>query len=985
MPSLPEAITKLRLARRRLGSWREVARRVGRYLVSEGPAMTLARIRSYGSATMGTDGAAIIRRRYADIRADVVSRIAVPPPVSAGSDDIADGPLISIVLPVYRVPVTLLDKTIGSVLRQSYPRWELCIVDDGSGDTRIAERLRRYAATDERIKLLLSQTNAGIAAASNQAISLAAGGYIGFLDHDDVLTNDALYWIARAIVDAPDVDAIYTDECKIDDRDGVHEIFFKPDWSPALMFNCMYMGHLTVYRGPLISGLGGLRSRYDFSQDYDLALRVTERRVRILHVDRVLYCWRMTTGSAAAGDKPYARQSNIAALQDALDRRGYPAEAVALPTANHARWKRDDLHGKVSIVIPSDDAEHIRESIQSIRDSTTYADYEVIVVTRSAIMQELTALDDGFCVRFVSYDKPFNFSDKCNVGAAEARGDYLVFYNDDVRVISEDWIEALLECLQIEGVGAAAPKLLYEDRTIQHAGLVTGVRRLIGTAFHCQPAESTTYFNFAQSLREASSVSAACLAMPVTLFRALSGFDAVNTPIDHSDVDLCFRLYDLGYRCLYTPHATLLHMGHQSLATYNSDAAVDDREADQPVRRPKDKANIHLLRRWPGLVARDPYFPSGMKRLLYADSPQDFDIHPAEARYDSGGLDILILSHDLTNSGAPRVAFDMVRVLVEAGHFVVVMAPEDGFFRDKLVAAGATVIIEALLLTQHESVLDFARNFDRVIANTVVTLPAVLQLSRAVDVYWYIHESQFIADQFHHRADFVQALHQAKEVWAVSKRALRYLHKRREDVELMESGVDTSEIGPSGKGMAGGDDRRTVFAVIGSYERRKGQDIAIRGIHLLPEAVRRGCCFEFHGRVLDRMFHRHITALANGTPEIRLGPELTHADCLDSMRNADVVLCPSRDDTLPLVTLEALCMGKVLICTTATGTSEYLQHMKSGIVIEEVCPEGVCAAIMRYFDAGTDRSTMGNLGREVFLRNFSRQAFSQRIKRHIES
>ena len=514
MSSLPGAITKLRLARRRLGSWREVARRAGRYLVTEGPAMTLARIRSYGSPATGIDGDAIIRRRYADIRADVSSRIAARPPAPAGSDDITDGPLISIVLPVYRVPVTLLDKTIGSVLRQSYPRWELCIVDDASGDTRIAERLRRYAATDERIKLLLSETNTGIAAASNQAISLATGDYIGFLDHDDVLTNDALHWIARAIVDAPDVDVIYTDECKIDDVDGVHEIFCKPDWSPALMFNCMYIGHLTVYRGPLISEVGGLRSRYDFSQDYDLALRVTERRISVQHIDRVLYCWRMTAGSAAAGDKPYARETNIAALQDALDRRGYPAEAVALPTANHARWNRSDLRGRVSVIIPSDNADHIEECVQSIRDNTTYADYEVIVVTRSAIARELATTQGGSAVHFACYDKPYNFSDKCNVGASAACGDYLVFVNDDVRVITGDWIEALLECLQIEGVGVAAPKLLYEDGTIQHAGLVSGVRRLIGTAFHGLSADDTSYFNFAQSLREASSISAACLDGP---------------------------------------------------------------------------------------------------------------------------------------------------------------------------------------------------------------------------------------------------------------------------------------------------------------------------------------------------------------------------------------------------------------------------------------------------------------------------------------
>src|SRR5208283_4077835 len=186
----------------------------------------------------------------------------------------------------------------------------------------LADRLRRHAAREQRIKLHLSATNSGIAAASNQALALASGAYVGFLDHDDLLTHDALHCVAQAITEEPDIGVLYTDECKIDDLDHPHDIFCKPDWSPALLFNCMYLGHLTVYRRTLIEELGGLRSRYDFSQDYDLALRATERTAKVQHIERVLYCWRMTPGSAAAGDKPFARASNIAALQDALDRRG---------------------------------------------------------------------------------------------------------------------------------------------------------------------------------------------------------------------------------------------------------------------------------------------------------------------------------------------------------------------------------------------------------------------------------------------------------------------------------------------------------------------------------------------------------------------------------------------------------------------------------------------------------------------------------------
>ncbi len=916
----------------------------------------------------------LISRRYADIRADIKARLAAAKPLGPQREATSDGPLISIMLPVFRPPLPLIEKTISSVLRQSYPHWELCIVDDGSQQPQLAQRLQHYAANDRRIKLRISEANAGIAAASNLALSLATGSHVAFLDHDDLLTCDALECIARVIADEPNVDVIYSDECKIDEQDEPQDIFSKPDWSPALMLNCMYIGHLVAYRRSLITTLGGLRSDYDFAQDYDLALRASDKAVNVRHVDRVLYCWRMTEQSGAAGGKPYARQSNIAALQDALARRSYDARAVALPTVNHACWTREALRGRVSIIIPSDNFGHVTQCVQSIRKGTTYADYELVVVTGSAISRDLAELGKGAGVRFVDYDKPFNFSDKCNAGAAAASGEYLVFLNDDVRVITGEWIEALLECLRIDGVGASSPKLLYEDDTIQHAGLVTGVRGLVGTAFHCLPADTRAHFNFAQSLRETSAISAACLAMRRDLFFKLGAFDAAHVPINHSDIDLCFRLREEGYRCLYTPHATLRHIGHQSLAAH-------DAGNGGATRRAKDKADIYLLRRWPEMVAYDPYFPPAMRDLLYADSPEDYKIYPAGSKRGSGGLDIVILSHDLTNSGAPRLVFDMAKVLAELGHFVVVMSPTDGPYRVTLVSLGITVIIDSLLLKGHNRFPIFARNFDRVIVNTAVMLPAVRQLSRQTDVYWYIHESRFVADQFSHQPDFVQALHEARAVWAASKRAHRFLRGMREDVDLLEYGVDPP---PGASRIEAGGDRPVMFAVIGSYEPRKGQDLAIKGIRLLPKAIRRECRFDFFGRVLDSPHHAALRAMAADIPEVHLGPELSHDECLGAIREADIILSPSRDDTLPLVSLDTLAAGKILMCTAETGTSEYLKHMQSFIRIDDPSPEAVCAAITAAFEARAQWSEIAERGHQVFVQEFSTDAFVKRLTRCLE-
>ena len=916
----------------------------------------------------------LIARRHAELRSDIKHRIAATASSypATGADD--DQPLISIVLPVYRLPLPLIQKTIASVQGQNYRRWELCIVDDGSNQPDLAERMQQYAAEDSQIKLRITQANAGISAASNLAISMAKGSHVVFLDHDDLLTCDALDCLARVIADQPHVDLVYSDECKIDEQDEPVDIFCKPDWSPALLFNCMYIGHLAAYRRSLLLQLGGLRSDYDLSQDYDLALRASEHAANIRHIDRVLYCWRITPGSAAGGDKPHARQSNIAALQDALDRRSYKATAIARLPANYVRWNRRALNGRVSIIIPSDDAGHISECVKSVIDNTTYADYEVLVVTRSAIACQLTELSGASGIQFVEYDKPFNFSDKCNVGAAAAAGEYVIFLNDDVRVITGDWIEALLECLQIEGVAAASPKMLYENGTIQYAGLITGVRGLIGTAFGNLPADTDVHVNFAQSLREVSATSGACHAMRRPLFLEMGGFDAVHVPVYHSDIDLCFRLQERGYRCLYTPHATLRHIGHQSLAEY-------DAQRDGSRQRPKDKADIYLLRRWPDKTAYDPYFPPAMRALLHRDSPEEYQIYPGRARQDDDGLDILILSHDLTNSGAPRVVFDMARELNRLGHFVVVASPSDGPYRASLVSIGVTVIVDALLLRQHPRFPAFARNFDRVIANTIVTMPAVRQLADVVDVYWYIHESQILGEYalYPDYADCLKAFETKAIVWAASKRTQRALARLREGVETLEYGVAAAEM--IGDGFA--PDRPAVFAIIGSYEERKGQDIAVEGIGLLPNRIRRDCRFAFFGRNLDSEFSAQLRRHAEAIPEIYLGMELSPEDCLEFMRDAHVILCPSRDDPLPLVSLDALALGKILMCTAETGTSEYLEHMQSFVRIDKTTPEAVCAAIIECMDARSRWSEIARRGHHVCLAQFSPQSFVERLTRSL--
>ncbi len=300
--------------------------------------------------------------------------------------------------------------------------------------------------------------------------------------------------------------------------------------------------------------------------------------------------------------------------------------------------------------------------LRDLPRKTKYPDLEIVLVTNSELAESLKEVERRrarTCGSF-RYDKPFNFSDKCNLGAEAATGERLIFFNDDVEPAQPDWIQNLIEPLENPEVGAVSPKLLYETGKIQHAGLVMGVRGLAGTAFHERPADSAEHFNLAQSLRDVAALSAACLAMRRDDFFRLGGFDAVNTPIAHSDIDLCFKIREAGLRCVYTPFATLNHAGHVSLA-------ADEKKESA---RPRNKASIYLLKRWARYTTHDPYFTDNMREWLYSDSPGPIRMmaHDQPAAVGSSP-DLLFVSHDLSLSGAPMMLFHAARWCRNERHF----------------------------------------------------------------------------------------------------------------------------------------------------------------------------------------------------------------------------------------------------------------------------------------------------------------------------
>lgn len=503
-------------------------------------------------------------------------------------------PVISIVMPVYNVAEEWLVKAIESVINQAYTRWELCICDDASTLPSIRTILEQYAKKDHRIKVVYRQKNGGIVKASNDALKLANGAYVGLLDNDDELAVNALYEVIAALQQAR-YDLVYSDEDKLDMQGRRCDPFFKPDWSPDLLLSINYISHFGVYKRKIVQEIGGFREGFDGSQDYDLVLRFTEKTQSIKHIPQILYHWRKIPGSTAAevNAKPYAFESAKKALREAIKRRNitgnitdgiWPgsyrlkraikgAESGTIITKPESGIKTGSGSAPekglplVSVIIPFKDKIAVtRVCITSIITKTTYSNYEILLVdNRSELLETaeyLKQFDNSAAnpkIKVLHFDAPFNFSAINNYAVKHANGDFLVLLNNDTEVLTPDWIESMLEHAQRPEVGAVGAKLLYPNNTVQHAGVVIGVGGIANHAFSRKYKDDHGYFGQIDLIRNYSAVTAACVMIRKDLYLQMGGLDENNLAVSFNDVDFCLRLREKGYLIVYTPYAQLYH------------------------------------------------------------------------------------------------------------------------------------------------------------------------------------------------------------------------------------------------------------------------------------------------------------------------------------------------------------------------------------------------------------------------------------------
>lgn len=518
-----------------------------------------------------------------------------------------NGPCFSIAVPLYQTKEKYLREMIESVQAQTYTNWELCLADGSGREHSLQPVVGEYIAKDKRIKYCLLDSNEGIAGNTNEALKMADGDFVVLTDHDDLLSPEALYQCAKAVQKEPQTDVIYSDEDKVDmSGKKFFEPHFKSDYNIDLLCTMNYICHLFVVRKDVMERAGLFESCYDGAQDHDFILRCTEKAEHIVHIPKVLYHWRCHAQSTSENpeSKLYAFENGCKAVKAHYDRIGIPAEVEQGPFygmyRTHYLWKEQPL---VSILIPNKDhVADLKKCMDSIEEKSTYRNFEFIIVENNSTEEETFAyykeIEKRDNVRVLYYKEEFNYSRINNFGAKEANGEYVLLLNNDTEMIEPDSIKEMLDVCMRPDVGIVGAKLLYEDNTIQHAGVIIGFGGVAGHAFIGQDRDDNGYFSRIISVQDLSAVTAACLMVRRSVFDEVEGLNE-EFKVAFNDIDFCLKVRKAGYLVVYNPYAQFYH--------YESKSRGQEDSADKVARFQQETGLFG--ERWGELLENgDPYY-----------------------------------------------------------------------------------------------------------------------------------------------------------------------------------------------------------------------------------------------------------------------------------------------------------------------------------------------------------------------------------------
>ncbi|MFM5047982.1 glycosyltransferase family 2 protein [Aeromonas veronii] len=541
-----------------------------------------------------------------------------PSRLKAIYDSLNSTPTFSIVLPTYNTPLTLLKKCIESVQRQIYPHWQLCIADDASSNPNIAEFLTALSSGDPRILVTLRKHNGHISEASNSALAMASGEYVGLLDHDDELAPHALLMMAQAIRNQPDAGLLYSDEDKIDEQGQRRDPHFKPDWNRDLFYSHNYITHFCVFKKAILTRVGGFRKGMEGSQDYDLLLRAISLlgNRQIVHVPHILYHWRAINGSTAlnSSEKSYSQSAGKKALTDFFKPTNIlvKVQSHTLNNCYRVEWPLPDILPFVSLIIPTrDNFNLLKNCIDSIYQKTSYPHFEIIVVNNQSKCKKTLSLFQSLAAsnraRIMNYDKPFNFSVINNIAVEQAKGSIIGLINNDIEIKNKDWLTEMVRHASRPDIGCVGAKLYYPDGRIQHAGVVLGIGGVAGHSHKYFSSHHHGYHSRLSLVQNYSAVTGAALLVRKSVYQEVGGLEP-KLQVAFNDIDFCLKVRQAGYRNLWTPFAELIH--HESLSRGYEDSPDKIERFNREVNFMKVKWGDNLL--------NDPFYNPNLT-LLHED------------------------------------------------------------------------------------------------------------------------------------------------------------------------------------------------------------------------------------------------------------------------------------------------------------------------------------------------------------------------------
>lgn len=514
-------------------------------------------------------------------------------------------PLISIVVPMYNTNEIFFKELVDSLEKQTYSNWELCLAD---GSEVQNENLKEYYKNNKKIKYKFLNENKGISENTNIAIDMASGEYIGFLDHDDLLAQDALFEVVKVINEEENAEFIYTDEDKIDQEYERFEPYFKPDYSPETLLSNNYITHFVVVKKELINKVGNLDSKFNGAQDFDFVLRATKEAKKVIHISKILYHWRVHNSSTAnvADAKPYAYEAGIKAVEAHLKRNnmnGIVLDGQDVPGVYKIKFEIEG-NPKVSILIPNkDNVELLKKCIDSILKLTTYSNYEIVIIENNSQKKETleyySEISKNEKVRIINSGiKEFNYSKIINFGVQNVDGEFVIQLNNDTKILNPEWLELMVGYAQHKEIGAVGGRLYYEDKTIQHAGIIIGLSGIAGNMLVNLPYENHAYFGREAATRNVAAVTGACLLCRKELYEEVGYMDEENFKIAFNDVDFCLKLLDKGYRNIYNPYVELVH--------YESKSRGYEYTQEQEERFKNESEKFK--EKWQKYIDYDPYY-----------------------------------------------------------------------------------------------------------------------------------------------------------------------------------------------------------------------------------------------------------------------------------------------------------------------------------------------------------------------------------------